>query len=154
MRRFFAFLAGMAMAGTAQAGAPDGAAIFQQQCSACHQPNGQGLPGQFPPLARNPDIFLARDFPLRVVLFGMTGTIHVKGQTIQGAMPPLGEVLKDDEIAAVVNFVRASWGNAALRPATMAPVTPAMVAALRAQKQALADHVFDYRKSLKAAAKH
>ena len=133
---------------------PPGARCSTFNASPATPPEGQGVPDSFPPLAGNPDLFLARDFPLRVVLFGMTGTIHVKGQTIEGAMPPLGEVLTDVEIAAVVNFVRASWGNATLRPGTMAPVTPAMVAGLRAQKQALADHVFDYRKSLKAAAKH
>jgi mono/diheme cytochrome c family protein len=134
---------------------PDGRAVFNAQCTACHQPDGKGVPGQFPPLAGNTDIFLARDFPARVVLFGMSGKITVKDQVIDGAMPPLGDILKDDEIAAVVNFVRGGFGNDALAPKapkTMAPLDAATVAGLRKMKDA--DHVYAYREKLKAAAKH
>jgi mono/diheme cytochrome c family protein len=139
---------------------PDGRAVFNAQCIACHQPDAKGVPGQFPPLAGNPDIFLARDFPARVVLFGMEGKITVKDQVIDGAMPPLGDILKDDEIAAVVNFVRGGFGNDALAPQasktlapkTMAPLDAATVAGLRKMKDA--DHVYAYREKLKAAAKH
>jgi mono/diheme cytochrome c family protein len=133
---------------------PDGRAVFTAQCIACHQPDGKGVPGQFPPLAGNSDIFLARDFPARVVLFGMAGKVTVKGQTIDGAMPPLGDVLKDEEIAAVVNYVRGAFGNAALAPKgakTMAPLDAATVAALRKVKDA--DQVYAYRNKLQAAAK-
>ena len=130
---------------------PDGRAIFNDQCIACHQPDAKGVPGNFPPLAGNPDLFLARDFPPRVVLFGMSGKIEVLGQTIDGAMPPLGNVLKDDEIAAVVNYVRGAFGNDKLRPADMAPLDAATVTALRKLKDA--DKTYDYRASLKAAKK-
>ncbi len=82
----------------------------------CHQPDAKGVPGQFPPLAGNTDIFLARDFPARVVLFGLSGRIAVHGQRFNGAMPPLGDVLKDEEIAAVVNYVRGGFGNDVLAP--------------------------------------
>jgi mono/diheme cytochrome c family protein len=139
----------------AHAEPPDGRAVFAAQCVACHQPDGKGVPGQFPPLAGNADIFLARDFPARVVLFGMSGKIKVKGQkdqVIDGAMPPLGEVLKDEEIAAVVNYVRGAFGNDALAPKgakTMQPLDAATVVALRKLKDA--DQVFAYRKKLKAA---
>ena len=110
------------------------------------------MPGNFPPLAGNPDLFLARDFPPRVVLFaGMSGKIAVKGQTIDGAMPALGELLKDDEIAAVVNYVRGAFGNDRLRPKDMAPLDAASVAALRTLKDA--DKTFDYRASLQATKK-
>jgi mono/diheme cytochrome c family protein len=134
---------------------PDGRAVFNAQCIACHQPDAKGVPGQFPPLAGNPDIFLARDFPARVVLFGMSGKITVKDQVIDGAMPPLGDILKDDEIAAVVNFVRGGFGNDALAPKapkTMAPLDAATVTGLRKMKDA--DHVYAYREKLKAAAKN
>jgi mono/diheme cytochrome c family protein len=144
----------------AHAEPPDGRAIFNVQCTPCHQPDAKGVPGQFPPLAGNTDIFLARDFPARVVLFGMSGKIAVKGRMIDGAMPPLGDILKDDEIAAVVNYVRSGFGNNALAPKasktlgakTMAPLDAATVAALRKLKDA--DQVFAYRKKLKAAAKN
>jgi len=130
-----------------------GCAVFNVQCVACHQVDGQGVPGSFPQLAHNPDLFLARDFPARVVLFGMEGTIVANGQTIQGAMPPLGNVLSDEEIAAVVNYVCSSFGNAALAPKatkTMPPLDAATVAALRK----LADtDVHAYRETLKGRAK-
>jgi len=128
---------------------PDGREIFSQQCIACHQPDGKGVPGNFPPLAGNPDLFLARDFPPRVVLFGMSGKIKVFGQEIDGAMPPLGEVLKDDEIAAVINYVRGAFGNDKLRPKDMAPLDAATIAALRKLKAA--DKTYEYRAGLVAA---
>jgi mono/diheme cytochrome c family protein len=134
----------------AHAEQPDGRAVFDAQCAVCHQPKGQGVPGQFPQLARNSDLFLARDFPVRVVLFGMTGKIRVNGQTIDGAMPPLGNVLKDEEIAAVVNFVRGAFGNGALRSKSMQPVDAVVVADLRKQENTVTERVFSYRKSLKA----
>lgn len=149
MRRLIIALAVTIQACATRAQPPDGAAVFQQQCAA----QGQGLPGQFPPLAQNPDIFLARDFPLRVVLFGLNDKITVNGKTIDSAMPPLGDVLKDQEMAAAVNYVRGAWGNDALHPKGMAPVTTAMVAKLREQKNILGD-VFSYRHSLKAGGKN
>ena len=130
----------------AHAEPPDGRAVFHTQCIACHQPDGKGVPAQFPPLAGNTDIFLARDFPARVVLFGLSGKIEVKGQVIDGAMPPLGDVLKDEEIAAVVTYVRGAFGNDALAPKTMPPLDAATVAALRTLKDA--DQTFAYRKML------
>ena len=130
----------------------DGRAVFNDQCVACHQPNGEGAPGQFPPLAGNRDIFLARDYPARVVLFGLSGKIDVGGHKFDGAMPPLGTTLKDDEIAAVVNYVRGGLGNDALRPKGMRPLDAATVASVRKMKNS--DQVYAYRKRLKARAKN
>jgi mono/diheme cytochrome c family protein len=152
--RAFVFVLAAQSCVAAHAEPPDGRAVFTAQCIACHQQDGKGVPGQFPPLAGNSDIFLARDFPARVVLFGMSGKITVKGQTIDGAMPPLGEVLKDEEIAAVVNYVRGAFGNDKLAPKgpkAMAPLDAATVAVLRRLKDA--DQVHAYRGKLKAAAK-
>jgi nitrite reductase (NO-forming) len=156
--RLAAFLLGGVLAGSlapaASAQAADGAAIFRDQCAVCHQPAGQGLRGQFPPLAGNADIFLSRDFPARVVLFGLSGKIIVLGETFDSAMPPL-DFLSDGEIAAVVAFIRKSWGNAALPHKAMKPLDAATVATLRAKKPALAATVFNERERLKGmAAKH
>jgi mono/diheme cytochrome c family protein len=144
-----AALISAAQVSVAHAQPPDGHAVFNAQCVACHQADAKGVPGNFPPLAGNPDLFLARDFPARMVLFGMSGKITVKGQQIDGTMPPLGGVLKDDEIAAVVNFVRGNFGNAALaaKSRPMPPLDAATVAALRKQKDA--DKTYEYRKLLK-----
>ena len=152
MRRLSIALALTIQACAARAQTPDDAALFQQQCAVCHQPQGQGLAGQFPPLAHNPDIFLSQDFPLRVVLLGLNGKIAVNGQTLDSVMPPLGNTLTDAQIAAVVNYVRGAWGNDALRPESIAPATPDMVAHLRARKDL--PPVWSYRESLKAQNGH
>ena len=105
---------------------------FRPTCSQCHQANGQGAPGQYPPLAGSE--WINEPEPgriIRIVLKGLNGPITVKGQTFNAEMvawgfdPPTG--LTDEEIAAVLTFVRqnAEWGNNA--PA----VTPERVKAVR-----------------------
>jgi mono/diheme cytochrome c family protein len=126
----------------------DGKTVFEEQCAACHQPNGQGVAGQFPPLAHNADLFLAPDFPLHVVLFGIKGKITVNGQKYDSEMPPL-DVLSDAQIAAVVAYIRQSFGNAALGPQEMGTVDAASVAAVRGSTQS-PEQVLAYRKKLKA----
>lgn len=88
-----------------------GANLYRASCSSCHQANGEGLKGVFPPLAGNPVV--TKDDPtehIEVVLFG------VKGKTIEGvsynaAMPPFSEQLSDEEVAAIINHERTNWGN-------------------------------------------
>jgi mono/diheme cytochrome c family protein len=112
------------------AAAADGKAVYARQCSACHQPQGAGLPKTFPPLAGNPDLFLDRLFPVFVVLNGLEGTVTIKGEQYQGAMPPFDH-LSDTEVAAVVTYVRGAWGNAQLRPKGFVDVDAAAVAEAR-----------------------
>ncbi len=128
----------------------DGAAVFEAQCSACHQPNGQGVAEQFPPLAGNRDLFLSPAFPALVVLAGLNGAIDVGGKPFKAMMPPFAH-LSDTEVAAVVNYVRSAWGNDALKPADMAPIDAGMVAKLRAQKMS-PGQVHARRQQLKTAA--
>jgi mono/diheme cytochrome c family protein len=126
----------------------DGAAVFKDQCSPCHQENAQGLAGQFPPLAKNADLFLSPDYPVRVVLFGLEGKIEVNSKKFDSAMPPL-DVLSDQQIAAVVNYVRGHFGNAALAPKNLKPVDISVVAKLRPEKNTTGAHVYEYRQKLK-----
>jgi mono/diheme cytochrome c family protein len=133
-------------AATAKAGAVDGAGVFADTCAGCHQPNGEGKAGSFPPLANNPDLFLATDFPAAVVLHGLQGPIDVAGQSLDQTMPAF-DFLSDDEIAAVIKYVRASWGNDKLKPAGFADLTADEVAALR-KKAMTPDEVHAYRASL------
>ncbi len=130
----------------------DGATVFKDQCMACHQENAQGVPEQFPPLAKNADLFLSPDYPVRVVLFGLEGKITVDGKKFDSAMPPL-DVLSDQEIAAVVNYVRGNFGNATLAPKSMKAVDAGAVAQLRGKKDTTAGHVYEYRQKLKGGAK-
>jgi len=139
-----------AKAAVASAAAPaDGKALFNEQCSSCHQPNGAGLPGNFPPLAGNRDLMLDRLFPAYVVINGLQGKITVNGKEYNGVMPSFAH-LSDGEIAAVIEFVRKSWGNDALRPDDMAPLDEAAVAKVRATPKT-PDEVHAYRASLKSS---
>lgn len=131
----------------AETGAADGAKVFEDTCIACHQADGKGIPGQFPPLAGNPDLFLATDFPAVVALNGLEGPIEVDSQSFNMLMPSF-DFLSDAEIAAVVNYVRSQWGNDTAQPAGFGNLTPDDVAALR-NKPMPSAAVHDYRASLK-----
>jgi mono/diheme cytochrome c family protein len=126
-----------------QKAAADGGSLYQQQCSACHQPDGRGVQGNFPPLAENPDLFVDRLFPVHVALNGLQGEIAVKGAKYQGVMPPFGH-LSDEQIAAIVNYVRGAWGNASLRPPGFQDVDAAAVAEARKKPMKPAE-VREYR---------
>jgi mono/diheme cytochrome c family protein len=128
----------------------DGGSVFRELCSACHQANGQGIAGQFPPLAGNHDLFLPKHFAPTVVLHGMEGPIEVNGKPFNGAMPPFN-FLSDEQIAAVIRYVQSAWGNDALQPKSAKTLDAAAVAALR--KQALSGaQVLALRHSLKGTA--
>jgi nitrite reductase (NO-forming) len=87
-----------------------GQALFAGTCSVCHQANGAGLPGVFPPLAKSD--FLAADIAraTRVVLHGLTGKVSVNGREYDSVMPPMPQ-LNDDEVANIMTYVLNSWGN-------------------------------------------
>lgn len=93
---------------------PDGAKLYQQQCVACHQVTGLGLPGAFPPLAGSEWVVDGDgNVPIRVLLSGLTGPVNVKGNAYNGAMPAFGAVWDDEQIAAVVTYIRQEWDNGA-----------------------------------------
>jgi nitrite reductase (NO-forming) len=87
-----------------------GQALFAGTCSVCHQANGAGLPGVFPPLAKSD--FLAADpqRAARVLLNGLSGKVTVNGQEYNSVMPPMNQ-LNDDEVANILTYVLNSWGN-------------------------------------------
>ena len=91
----------------------DGAQVYQRVCMACHQAQGEGLAGVFPPLAGSEWVTGEAQVPVKIILKGLQGPITVKGQTYDSVMPAFGEQLTDAEIAAVVNYIRTSWGNQA-----------------------------------------
>ncbi len=104
----------------------DGAAIYGTRCASCHQADGKGIPGTFPPLAGSPWLVGEASVPLRIVTGGLQGPIDVLGATYQGVMPAFGSQLSDAEIAAVLTHVRGGFGN------TASQVTEAQVAEVRA----------------------
>jgi nitrite reductase (NO-forming) len=90
-----------------------GKGVYMQTCFVCHLPEGQGLIGQIPPLAKADFVVgTNKDDIIRGVLFGRTGEIIVNGKKYNGIMTPQNN-LTDDEIANVLTYVRNSWGNSA-----------------------------------------
>jgi nitrite reductase (NO-forming) len=87
-----------------------GKRVYLQTCSVCHQPEGQGLPNVFPPLAKSDFLMADKARSIGVVLKGLTGAVVVNGAKFDGVMPPQ-VTLSDEQIAHVLTFVRHSWGN-------------------------------------------
>jgi mono/diheme cytochrome c family protein len=118
--------------GSEVSGPPDlmkiGARVFKEaQCANCHGPEGAGQPGQYPPLAGSPWPVGDPKRPISIVLIGMNGNITVEGNNVpNGSMPYVGQSMSDLNIAAVLTYVRASFGN------HDGPVDPALVSQLRA----------------------
>ncbi|WP_053070612.1 cytochrome c [Halomonas sp. PR-M31] len=91
----------------------DGHQLFITNCSTCHQNNGAGIANAVPPLAGSRYVQGDPAVPVNILLFGIAGEISVAGNLYNGRMPTFGHDLEDDQIAAVVNHVRNSWGNEA-----------------------------------------
>jgi cytochrome c oxidase cbb3-type subunit 2 len=102
---------------------------YLANCSACHQTGGEGIPGEFPPL-KGSGVVNKDDAAkhIQVILHGMKGA-RAGGVTYAAAMPPFSGALSDDDIVAIVNYERTSWGNRGK------PVTEAQVAAERARSK-------------------
>ena len=88
-----------------------GQALFAGTCSTCHQANGAGLPGVFPPLAKSDWLAVKPKAAVDVVLNGLAGPVKVNGQDYNSVMPPMSQ-LTDDEVANILTYVLNSWGNA------------------------------------------
>lgn len=88
-----------------------GKQVFTTTCQACHQANGQGIPGTFPPLAESEWVNGPPEQVAAIVLHGIQGEIVVKGQKFQNVMPPFRDQLKPEDISAVGTYVRNSFGN-------------------------------------------
>ncbi|MEM5432108.1 cytochrome c [Cupriavidus oxalaticus] len=95
------------------AGKVDGGALFASLCVSCHQANGQGLQGVFPPLAGSEWVVGSDSTVAAIVLHGVTGSLTVKGTTYSGAMPAFKDQLSDEQLAAVLSHIRSQWGNGA-----------------------------------------
>lgn len=100
-------------------------------CNTCHQPNGMGIPGAFPPLVGSEWVTGSEERLIRIVLHGVVGPIKVKGADFNSAMPAFGRVAgsgynwTDDKVAAVLTYIRQEWGNQA------SPITTEQVTAIR-----------------------
>ena len=118
------------LVGTPRKAPAAGANIYEMACLPCHQPEGKGLPGVYPPLAGSDWVRGDKDRLIKVLLHGLTGPVTVAGQKFGGdpasvPMPAMGG-LTDEQIADVLSFVRGGFGQQA------PPVTAAEVKAVRA----------------------
>jgi len=99
-------------------------------CAACHQVNGMGLPGAFPPLVDVDYVTGDEERLVKILLHGLQGPIEVKGNTYNGLMPAFGSSgafnWSDDQISWVLTYIRQEWGNAS------GPISPEFVAEIRA----------------------
>lgn len=106
-----------------------GKAIYDTLCLNCHQPDGRGLAGMYPPLVASEWVSGRKDALIKMLVHGLTGPITVAGQEygrqVPMPMPPSG--LNDEQIASVLSYIRSHFGHNA--PA----IEPAEVAAIRAQ---------------------
>ena len=96
-----------------------GQEVFEANCAQCHRSNGEGLPATFPALNNNPFVLGDPKPVIAAVLNGLKGNL--------GAMPGWKDRLDDEQIAAVVTYIRQAWSNRA------AAVTAAMAAATRSK---------------------
>lgn len=87
-----------------------GQQLFAGTCSVCHQANGAGLPGVFPPLAKSDWLSQDAKRAIDVVLHGLSGKVKVNGKDYDSVMPPMNQ-LNDDEVANILTYVLNSWGN-------------------------------------------
>lgn len=126
----------------------DGAKLYAQ-CAGCHQQNGQGIRGAFPPLAGHTAEILAkpggREYLIKTLLWGLQGVIEVRGVRYNSNMPAYNQ-LKDEEIAALLNHIATAWGDDK-NVKDFKPFTPAEVKALR-EKRLTAQQVLEERKKL------
>ena len=88
----------------------DGKGLYEQVCLACHQQHGLGQPGLAPPLVGSEWVAGSEKRMIRIVLQGMRGKLKVKGEEYELDMPALG-VLDDEQVAAVLTYVRREWGH-------------------------------------------
>ena len=97
----------------------EGQDVFLTNCSACHQPNGLGVPGSFPPLSGNPNVQDSA-YVGGVIVGGLSGPIEVLGVTYDGVMPPFAD-LTEAEITAVTDYIQADVFVSAGEGATLEP---------------------------------
>lgn len=90
----------------------NGKALYKQYCMSCHQENGSGVPRMNPPLIKTDYVLGDKTRLIRVLLLGLNDEVEINGEYYSNPMPSQ-EALKDEEIAAILTYVRNSFGNKA-----------------------------------------
>lgn len=87
----------------------NGKLVYNKKCVACHQINGAGIPGAFPPLAKSDYLNANVNRAIKQVIVGSSGPITVNGKKYTVPMPK--PELNDQQIADVLTYIYANWGN-------------------------------------------
>ena len=90
-----------------------GRVLYEVSCGACHQSDGGGKEGVASPLAGSEWVTGSQERLLRIALDGVRGPIQVKGKRYQLEMPALRHVYGDEDMAAILSYIRGAWGNSA-----------------------------------------
>ena len=104
-----------------------GKVVYESVCGLCHNPDGAGKPNQAPPFAGSEWALGSPNRMIRIPLSGLNGAVKVKDVEWNLSMPAMGAALSDDDLSAVLTYIRSSWGNKAT------PITSAQVKAVRAE---------------------
>ena len=104
-----------------------GRTVYDNICALCHNTDGTGKPNQAPPFVGSDWVLGSPNRMIRIPLVGLAGSVMVKDQQWNLAMPAMGAALSDDDLAAVLSYIRQSWGNKA------SVITPEQVKAVRAE---------------------
>jgi mono/diheme cytochrome c family protein len=89
---------------------------YQMLCAPCHQESGLGNAGQAPPLAGSEWVNApGAGRIIRIAQTGLVGPVTVKGTEWNLAMPAMGATATDEELAAILSYIRSSWGNKAAK---------------------------------------
>jgi len=102
-----------------------GKAVYETICALCHNNDGMGKPNQAPAFVGSEWVLGSPNRMIRIPLVGLAGPVKVKDQEWNLAMPNMGAALSDDDLAAVLTYIRVSWGNKA------SVITPAQVKAVK-----------------------
>lgn len=86
-----------------------GEEIYSAQCAACHQPDGKGIEGTFPPLANSDYLMADKTRAIKQIIHGSSGEMIVNGKTYNGIMP--APQLTDEEVQFVTYYILNAWGN-------------------------------------------
>ena len=108
-----------------------GKAIYEQTCLPCHQADAGGVPGMNPPLRKSPYVQGAPTRLIGIILKGLNDGVEIDGDTYSNPMPAFGSVLKDQEIADVLSYLRSHFGNKA------GPINKPQVSRIREAMEAL-----------------
>jgi mono/diheme cytochrome c family protein len=102
-----------------------GKAVYENICGLCHNNDGTGKAGQAPPFVGSDYVAGNPNRMIRIPLAGLAGPLTVAGQAYNLSMPAMGAALSDEDLSAVLSYIRKSWGNGA------SLITPEQVKAVR-----------------------